>query len=113
MPKRKMSSPKCKLDIKAFKTAIKLCKIFADHQTTSTQLLEIPTLAFIRFLNQTLSCLSMPLCSYNKYDQSQGGYEEAVMMGDPPAKEYNTYMMQVFILILVMMMMIMSILLKK
>ena len=34
-------------------------------------------------------------CSYNKYDQSQGGYEEAVMMGDPPAKEYNTYMMQV------------------
>ena len=31
--------------------------------------------------------------SYNKYDQ--GGYEEAVMMGDPPAKEYNTYMMQV------------------
>jgi hypothetical protein len=36
----------------------------------------------------------MILCSYNKYDQSQGGYEEAVMMGDPPAKEYNTYMMQ-------------------
>ena len=35
--------------------------------------------------------------SYNKYDQSQGGYEEAVMMGDPPAKEYNTYMMQVTI----------------
>jgi len=32
--------------------------------------------------------------NYNKYDQSQGGYEEAVMMGDPPAKEYNTYMMQ-------------------
>jgi len=30
--------------------------------------------------------------NYNKYDQ--GGYEEAVMMGDPPAKEYNTYMMQ-------------------
>merc|ERR550539_2194645 len=29
-----------------------------------------------------------------KYNQSQGGYEEAVMMGDPPAKEYNTYMMQ-------------------
>ena len=58
----------------------------------------------------------MPLCSYNKYDQSQGGYEEAVMMGDPPAKEYNTYMMQVSILlplILVMMMKIMSILLKK
>ena len=55
----------------------------------------------------------MPLCSYNKYDQSQGGYEEAVMMGDPPAKEYNTYMMQVSILlplILVMMMKIMSIL---
>ena len=51
----------------------------------------------------------MPLCSYNKYDQSQGGYEEAVMMGDPPAKEYNTYMMQVSILILVMMMKIMSI----
>ena len=55
----------------------------------------------------------MPLCSYNKYDQSQGGYEEAVMMGDPPAKEYNTYMMQVSILILVMMMKIMSICFKK
>ena len=38
------------------------------------------------------------------------------MMGDPPAKEYNTYMMQVSILLplnLVMMMKIMSILLKK
>ena len=58
----------------------------------------------------------MPLCSYNKYDQSQGGYEEAVMMGDPPAKEYNTYMMQVSILlplILVMMMKIMSIFVKN
>merc|ERR1719367_2265032 len=32
--------------------------------------------------------------NYNKYDQNQGGYEEAVMMGDPPAKEYNPYMMQ-------------------
>lgn len=41
------------------------------------------------------------LCSYNKYDQSQGGYEEAVMMGDPPAKEYNTYMMQVIIFVMV------------
>lgn len=32
--------------------------------------------------------------NYNKYDQNQGNYEEQVMMGDPPNKEYNTYMMQ-------------------
>jgi DHA1 family vesicular acetylcholine transporter-like MFS transporter 3 len=32
--------------------------------------------------------------NYKKYDTSAGGYEESVMMGDPPAKEYNTYVMQ-------------------
>jgi len=31
---------------------------------------------------------------YNKYDAGQGGYEEAVMMTDPPTKDYQTYAMQ-------------------
>jgi len=54
-------------------------------------LIYAPIIFYLKDFSKCDSSKSGP--GFNKYEQS-GGYEEAVMMGDPPAKEYNTYVMQ-------------------